>query len=166
MNVCTFLKRKDFNKGVSRLAKYNLTYDILIYPQHLPNAIELVSNHPEQVFVLDHIAKPNIREKKMTFWQHGIDHLASYENVYCKISGLVTEANWKQWKEDDFERYLDIVCNSFGVDRVLFGSDWPVCLVAAEYGEVFQIINNYVSDFSEEEQSKILGGNAIKAYSL
>src|SRR5580693_1829267 len=125
-----FLMRSDFTRGISRLREFGFTYDILIYPKQLPAAIELAEKFPEQTFVLDHIAKPLIKTKEITAWANKIRRLATAPNVWCKLSGLITEADWKQWKADDFKPYLDIVFETFGCDRLMFGSDWPVCLLA------------------------------------
>ncbi len=161
-----FVLNRDFQYGISRLEKFNLTYDILVYPNQLSNTILFVSNFPNQTFILNHIGKPNIKNKELDTWKEHIIHLSTFKNVYCKISGLVTEAHWSQWEYDEFIPYLDVVFNSFGTDRILFGSDWPVCLLAAKYEDVFQIINNYISSFSEKDKYKIYGENAIKIYSL
>jgi L-fuconolactonase len=161
-----FLAREDFVKGVAQLRAFGFTYDILIYPRQLPAAIELVTKLPEQRFVVDHLGKPDIKSGKISPWAAQMKEIAQNENVFCKISGLVTEAGWKQWKADDFKPYLDVVFNAFGVDRLMFGSDWPVCLLAGTYSQVKQLIHNYLKGFSQTDQDKIFGGNALRFYGL
>ncbi len=161
-----FMLRRDFLNGMSLLNKYNFTYDILVFPDQLKFAVEMVAKFPEQKFVLDHIAKPCIKDKVLTDWDVNIKALGKFDNVYCKISGMVTEANWNNWQAQEFDPYLDVVVNAFGTDRIMFGSDWPVCKVAATYEEVYGIVENYFSAYSESEKGKILGENAIMFYSL
>ena len=161
-----FILRNNFLKGIALLNKFGLTYDILVFPRHLPNTIQFVSRFPDQVFVLDHIAKPYIRDKKISPWKEDIEILARFKNVYCKLSGIVTEANVKNWKQEDLIPYLDIVFTAFGPDRLMIGSDWPVCLVAADYSQVKGIIENYTKQFSATEHQDIFGGNAIEFYNL
>jgi L-fuconolactonase len=162
----SFMLQPDFLNGISLLAKFGFTYDILIYPKHLTAALKLVEKFPEQRFVIDHIAKPNIREGLIKEWKMGMQAIAKHENVSCKISGMVTEADWKKWSADELAPYLDAVTASFGADRLLYGSDWPVCLVAASYQEMITPVRNYFSEFSETEQEKIFGLNAISFYHL
>jgi len=161
-----FLVRPDFTRGVSRLRDYGFTYDILVLPRQLSAAIELVAMFPEQPFVIDHLGKPDVRTRTSTRWPANIKKLASYPNVYCKLTGLVTEADWYRWKGADFAPYLDAVFEAFGADRLLFGSDWPVCLVAATYGQVRQSIAEYVEKNAPGEKAKIFGGNAERFYGL
>jgi L-fuconolactonase len=161
-----FLVQADFVRGVRQLARFELTYDILIYPRQLPAAIELVAKLPEQKFVVDHLAKPEIRAKKIEPWAALIRELAVNPNVYCKLSGMVTEADWKKWKREDFEPYLDVVFDAFGADRLMFGSDWPVCLVAATYSQVKNIVESYVNRHESNAKANILGGNAVRVYGL
>jgi L-fuconolactonase len=161
-----FLRGVAFSKGISALTKFNFTYDILIYPHQIQDAIGLVSKHPDQKFVIDHLAKPVIREKEFTHWASQMKELASFKNVFCKISGMVTEAVWGQWTNDDFRPYLDFVMNHFGTARVMYGSDWPVCLVAATYEKQLSIVNEYLQSFSDSEKHKIMGENAIRFYNL
>jgi L-fuconolactonase len=141
-------------------------YDILIYPRQLPAAIELVSKFPEQQFVIDHLAKPELETKNNEFWATHIRRIAQSPNVYCKLSGLVTEAGWRNWKLADFTPYLDVVLDAFGPDRLMFGSDWPVCLLAASYGQVKRIVEDYVRGCTAEQKESIFGGNAIRFYGL
>jgi L-fuconolactonase len=161
-----FLARRDFVRGVSRLQEFGFTYDVLIYPKQLPAAIELVACLPEQRFVIDHLAKPEIRTSNSASWSAHIKAIAGNPNVYCKLSGLVTEADWHCWKPEDFKFYLEIVFEAFGPERLMFGSDWPVCLVAASYPQVKHLIEDYVDRYSSKEKEKIFGSNAIRFYGL
>ncbi|MDG2396655.1 MAG: amidohydrolase family protein [Flavobacteriaceae bacterium] len=161
-----FLLNPEFQNGISKLSKFDLTYDLLIYPKQLYPAIELVKKFPNQTFILDHIAKPNISKKINQKWIDNIKSLSNYQNVYCKISGMVTETEDYKWKIDNFNPFLDIIVNSFGVDRLLFGSDWPVCLLAGKYKDILNIVTNYFKKYSERDQKKILGENAIKVYNI
>ena len=161
-----FLLRADFCNGIAQLEKYNFTYDLLILPKHLSVAAEFVIRFPKQKFVIDHLAKPNFKEANFTNWENGIRELATYKNVFCKLSGMVTEADWENWKAEDFNYCLDVLVGNFGIERLMFGSDWPVSLLAASYEQSSAIVKNYFSKFSEEEQHKIWGGNAIKFYNL
>lgn len=161
-----FLLQKKVLRGISHLNKYNLTYDILVYAQQLPAAIELARLFPSQKFVLDHIGKPKISEGVSNHWKIHIEQLAALPNVYCKLSGMVTETAHFSWKSEEFNPFLEIVLSAFGVDRVLYGSDWPVCLLAASYMEQLAIINNYIATLSKDEQAKIMGSNAVSFYNL
>jgi L-fuconolactonase len=161
-----YMLQPAFQKGIATLGKYGYTYDILIFPQHLPFANQLVGNFPNQQFVVDHLAKPHIRDKKISGWQKDIEVLAKHENVSCKISGMLTEADWGNWKVDDFTPYLDIIFNAFGPARVMFGSDWPVCLLAGGYQGTMQVTQNYIAKLSATEQEQFWGGNAISFYGL
>ena len=155
-----------FMHGISKLQRFGFTYDILIFPDQLQYVPELVQAFPNQKFVIDHIAKPTIKEQKIPDWKKDIQALAGYENLYCKISGMVTEANWKDWEQKDFTPYLDTVVETFGTNRIMFGSDWPVCLVAASYQQMLAIVTNYFSSFTANEQTKFFGLNAIEFYNL
>ncbi len=155
-----------FQNGISKLAEFNLTYDILVFPTQLEAAIELVNKFPNQKFIVDHMAKPYIKDGKIDSWKAAIQELSKAPNVYCKISGMVTEADLKNWRPSGFAPYLDVIFNAFGIDRITYGSDWPVCLLAAEYGQQLNIVQDYIEGFSEEDKEKIMGGNAIKFYSL
>jgi len=161
-----FLRGEEFSKGIGALKNFNFTYDILIYPHQLQDAIWLVQQHPDQKFVVDHLAKPVIREKEFTLWSSQMNTLASFNNVSCKLSGLVTEAVWNRWTKDDFRPYLDFIMNHFGTARVMYGSDWPVCLVAASYEEQLTIVEDYLQSFSTSEKHQIMGENAIRFYNL
>jgi L-fuconolactonase len=138
----------------------------LIYPRHLDAACELVSRFPQQRFVLDHIAKPPIRAGVLSPWREGIWRLAEYPHVYCKISGMVTEADWEAWQPEDLRPYLDVVFEVFGTQRIMIGSDWPVCTVAASYGQVIELFYDYVTQFPVPEQADVCGGNAQRFYRL
>jgi L-fuconolactonase len=161
-----FLARENFVKGVAQLRAFGFTYDILIYPKQLPAAIELVARLPEQRFVVDHLAKPEIKSGKTAPWAAQMKEIAQNKNVFCKLSGMVTEADWKHSKADDFKPYLNVVFGAFGADRLMFGSDWPVCLLAATYRQVKQLIEEYVNGFSQSDKEKIFGGNAARFYEL
>lgn len=161
-----FLLSTKFMYGISLLHKYNFTYDILIYPRHLPYAKKLVACFPQQRFVIDHIAKPNIRRHDMPQWKKHINEIAANDNVYCKVSGMVTEAGWHSHTYLNFVPYLDVIVEAFGIDRIMFGSDWPVCLLSATYKEVLGIVQQYFSTFSTVEQQLFFGGNAISFYHL
>lgn len=159
-----FLAREDFLHGIASLRQFGFTYDVLIYPKQLPAALELVAQFPEQPFVIDHLAKPEIKNKNRAGWSVLMQQIAAYPNVHCKLSGMVTEADWKNWKKEDFRPYLDVVFDAFGPDRLMFGSDWPVCLLAASYQQVAEIIDDYVQDCAAEIKDKIFGGNAAQFY--
>ncbi len=161
-----FMLRAEFMRGISRLQEFGFTYDILIYPRQLPAAIELVERFPRQRFVVDHLAKPEIKVKNIEAWAAQIRRIAGNTNVYCKVSGLVTEADWHSWTLSDFDPYLDVVFESFGEDRLMFGSDWPVCLLAASYGQMKQIVENYVDRNALAAKDKIFGENATRFYDL
>ncbi len=161
-----FLLRNDFLRGMALLSKYNLTYDILIFPRHLRVAEKFVSKFPNQKFVLDHIAKPDIEHQMISPWKEDIRNLARHRNVWCKLSGMVTEANWKTWKQEDFSPYLDVVFHSFGTDRLMIGSDWPVCTLAGSYAMVMAIVEKYLENFDEHAVQRILSQNAINFYGL
>jgi L-fuconolactonase len=161
-----FLLGANFLRGVSQLERFGFTYDILIYARQLPAAVAFVEKFPAQRFVLDHMAKPDIRSGEIKKWEEGIRALAAHPMVCCKVSGLVTEADWQNWHESDFRPYLDVVFDAFGVDRVMFGSDWPVCLLAASYSRVVSLVRSYMSGFSAADNHRIFFGNAVRFYSL
>lgn len=155
-----FLMRPDFLRGISALEEFDLAYDILIYARHLPVAAEFVERFPRQRFVLDHMAKPPIKSGSIEEWSRGIRGLAAFPNVFCKVSGLVTEADWANWKVEEIVPYLDVVFDAFGANRLMMGSDWPVCLVAASYERTLSVTTNYIDRYSAESRAGILGGNA------
>ena len=161
-----FMLGDTFQRGISFLANFNFTYDVLIFPKQLWAAIQMVENFPEQNFVLDHIAKPDIKNGVMEPWASEIKEIAKNENLYCKVSGIITEADHQNWNRDEIYPYLDVIFEAFGTDRLLYGSDWPVCLLAGSYEQVYQLIEKYVADFSEQEKAKIFGDNSAKIYGL
>ena len=161
-----FMLRPEFIRGISKVQSFDLRYDILIFPRQLPAAIELVKQFPEQPFVLDHIAKPLIKVGTLMPWEAQIRELAQFENLTCKVSGMVTEAEWEQWVPGDFRPYLDVVFEAFGEDRLMYGSDWPVCRLGGEYGRIYRLAEEYVSQFSAEAQAKFFGGVASAFYGL
>jgi L-fuconolactonase len=161
-----FLLRPDFNAGIALLKQYRLVYDILIFECQLPAAISFVDRHPAQVFVLDHIAKPRIREHALEPWRAYIRELARRENVFCKLSGMVTEADWVHWSPQDLQPYFDVVLEAFGPKRLMAGSDWPVCLLATTHENWFSTLREFISPLSVAEQDMIFGGVATHVYSL
>ena len=161
-----FLLQPDFLRGISMLEEFDLAYDILIYTKHLSVAAEFVERFPRQRFVLDHLAKPPIKSGNIDFWAQGIQRLAAFPNVLCKLSGLVTEADWKHWKPEHIIPFLDVAFESFGADRLMIGSDWPVCLVAAPYTQAVEVVTNYLLQKKPDVQERILGGNARRFWRL
>ena len=155
-----------FMRGISKLEQHGFTYDILIFEDQLQHIPSLVTSFPNQPFVIDHIAKPGIKKGSFTGWKSAMTTVATYDNVYCKISGMVTEADWQHWTKEDFYPYLDVLVQTFGIHRIMFGSDWPVCLVAASYERMLAIVQDYFAAFSQHEQSLFFGGNATKFYKL
>jgi L-fuconolactonase len=162
----SLMLRPAFKRGISLLRKYGFTYDILIFPDQLKFAKELVEEFPYQKFVIDHIAKPSIKTKEDGSWHEDIRAIAKHENVYCKISGMVTEADWHHWEKEDFHPYMDTVVDAFGTNRIMYGSDWPVCQVAATYTDMLTIVQEYFSKFSADEQAAFFGGNACTFYNI
>lgn len=161
-----FMRGQDFSKGIGVLKQFNFTYDVLIYPHQLSDAIWLISQHPDQKFVVDHLAKPDIRQREFNNWSMAMKELASHSNVYCKLSGMVTEAHWEHWTNEDLRPYLDFILDHFGTDRVMYGSDWPVCLLAASYPKQLNILQEYLLTFTAAELNKIMGANAMRFYNL
>lgn len=161
-----FMLQPDFIRGISLLSKFDFTYDILVFPRHLTAVKTLVAMFPTQRFVIDHIAKPDIKNGKLDEWATDIRALAVYPNVYCKISGMVTEADWKHWQTTELYPYLSVVTEAFGIQRLLYGSDWPVCLVAASYAEMMQPVKDFFHPYTKEEQAAVFGENAIHFYHL
>lgn len=161
-----FLLKPDFLRGIAALEEFGLAYDILIYARHLPVAIEFVQKFPRQQFVLDHLAKPPIKSGAIDAWAHDIRQLAAFPNVYCKLSGLVTEADWQRWTPELIRPYLDVAFECFGPDRLMIGSDWPVCLVAASYARVVELVKAYISDRSPQSLAGVFGNNAARFYRL
>lgn len=161
-----FLARENFRRGVRALKAFNYTYDILIFHHQLQPALDFVRAFPDQPFVVDHCAKPDIRHKNIDEWKKHMQEMASFPNVCCKLSGLFTEANWKEWSAGDFYPYLDVVFEAFGVDRLLFGSDWPVMLLSGIYVQWKSLLEKYMENFQPEDREKVFGGNAIQFYNL
>jgi L-fuconolactonase len=161
-----YLLRDDVVRGIGYLCQFGFTFDLLIYPKQMPAALELMELLPEQRFVIDHIAKPPIRAKEIAFWTNHIRVMASNPLAYCKVSGLITEADWHSWRPDQLKPYLDVVLEAFGTDRLLFGSDWPVCLLAGTYQRVKDLVVDYMRSLPASEQEKVLGGNAERFYGL
>ncbi len=160
-----FMLRPQFLAGLGALREFDLTYDLLIFPQHLPIAIDVVGRFPEQPFVLDHLAKPVIRRHLLAPWKDHLRELARHPHVYCKLSGLVTEAG-PAWQRSDFRPYLDAAVEAFGEDRLMFGSDWPVCLLASDYAQVHELIHDYIGDWPAEARRKVWGENARRFYGV
>jgi L-fuconolactonase len=161
-----FMLRPKFLRGINRLRGFELAYDILIYARQLPAAAQLVKRFPNQRFVVDHIAKPQIASGQLSPWREHLRQLAQHPNVFCKLSGMVTEAQWKNWKRQDLMPYLDTVFAAFGPSRIMYGSDWPVCLLAASYQQVYDVAVSYCSRLSPSEQQLVFGGTAANFYRL
>jgi L-fuconolactonase len=161
-----FILREEFNRGIRAIAGTKLVYDLLIYEKHLPATIKFVDHHPNQVFVLDHVGKPRIKDRLLEPWRSRLVELAKRENVYCKLSGMVTEADWKNWTQDDLRPYAELALSAFGAERLMFGSDWPVCLVASGYKRWFRTVQQLLGNLSGAEKDLVLGGVAAKVYSL
>lgn len=161
-----YMLRDDFNNGVALLHKLGLRYDILIFERQLPQAIEFVDRHPNQVFVLDHVAKPRIREGVVSPWRQRMLELGKRGNVYCKISGMVTEADHRAWTAQELEPYMQTALEAFGANRLMIGSDWPVCLLACDYGRWMQVVGEFVARLSPAEQIRLKSQTAIEAYIL
>lgn len=161
-----FVLRNDFNRGISELQKFSLAYDILIFERHLPQTIRFVDAHPNQVFILDHLAKPRVRDALFEPWNRNLRELARRPNIYCKISGLVTEADYTAWTAAQLQPYWEAALEAFGPRRLMFGSDWPVCNVAGGYARWHQLVTGWVARLSPDEQASVLGGTAMEAYRL
>ncbi|MGB2633705.1 MAG: amidohydrolase family protein [Candidatus Acidiferrum sp.] len=161
-----FLLRPDFLRGISLLEEFDLAYDILIYPKHLPSTVEFVRRFPRQRVVLDHLAKPPIKSGAIDGWARGIRELASFPNVYAKLSGLVTEADWGAWTPEDIWPCLDVAFECFGSGRLMIGSDWPVCLCAASYERAINVVKQYLDKCDAKEREAVLGGNAASFWRL
>jgi len=159
-----FMLGKDFQRGIAKLPAHGLTYDILIYPKQLEAAIRLAENFPLQPFVLDHIAKPPIKAGTIEPWKSQVRRLAKLPNVWCKVSGMLTEADHQAWKAEQFRPYLDTVFEAFGPSRLMYGSDWPVCLFAGSYEQAFRLVDDYARGLTEAERAGLFGGNCRKFY--
>jgi L-fuconolactonase len=161
-----YILREDFNRGIDALLGTDLVFDILVYERHLPQTIEFVRRHPQQTFVLDHLAKPKVREREMEPWRDQLKRLADFGNVACKCSGLATEADWASWSVEDVQPYLDAALDAFGAERLMAGSDWPVCLVATEYSRWWSTLKEWSQQMSETQREQFLGGTAQRIYRL
>lgn len=161
-----YMLRADFNRGIALLKDRNLVYDILIFERHLPQTIEFVDRHPRQLFVLDHIAKPRIKEGVLSPWKESLRELARRQNVYCKVSGMATEADWKNWNAGQLKPYFDVVLSAFGAYRLMFGSDWPVLTLAGDYNRWVNTFRSFIAELSPEEQESICSRTAKTVYSL
>ena len=161
-----FLLRPNFSRGISLLEKHNFTYDILVFPHQLGSVLEFVKKFPHQKFVIDHIAKPYIKDGYFEGWATMMTAIGKHENVSCKMSGMVTEADFNIWTPEQIHPYMDTVLEAFGSKRILFGSDWPVCLVAGNYSKIKKLTTDFISQLSQIEQNSIMGNNAIEFYNL
>jgi L-fuconolactonase len=161
-----FLTNKDFHAGLKQLHAYGFTYDVLIYHNQLPAAIRFTEKFPDQDFILDHIAKPDIKRGEWKKWRDDIRELSRNPKMYCKISGMVTEADWQRWNYENMRPYLETVAEYFGTDRICFGSDWPVCLVAAKYSDVLKIVTTFLEEIPASEREQVLSGNITRFYKL
>lgn len=161
-----FVLREDFNQGIAALHVLGLTYDLLIFEDHLPQTINFVDRHPDQIFILDHIAKPRICDASIAAWRSNLFKLARRPNVYCKLSGIVTEAKWDRWTPQSIAPYIDTVLEAFGSRRLMFGSDWPIVTLASTYGQWVNTVRSAIAQLSTSEQQAILWRSATEAYSL
>ena len=161
-----YMLRPDFLRGVGLLRDFDLAYDILVFERHLPQTIQFVDRFPDQVFVLDHIAKPRIRDGELSPWRERIVELARRENVYCKLSGMVTESAWNGWTPAQLKPYFDTVLQAFGTRRLMFGSDWPVMTLASSYRTWVETVGNWVLPLSETERVDLWESTAVRAYGL
>ncbi|NOT76485.1 MAG: amidohydrolase family protein [Cyclobacteriaceae bacterium] len=161
-----FMMDQNFMNGIQYLEQYNFTYDIVIHAEQLAATLAFVKKFPNQSFVIDHLAKPHIRQQQLKSWKQDLQQIAMHENVYCKVSGLTTEADWKNWKVTDFKPYLETVLEAFGPKRLMYGSDWPVCLLAAEYEDQLAIVKQFIEPLSPSEKKLIMGDNAVRFYHL
>ncbi len=161
-----YILREDFNRGIKLLQGFGLRYDLLIFERHIPQTIQFVDRHPNQIFILNHIAKPRIRQGVISPWKENLTELGRRENVFCKLSGLVTEASWQSWTEADLDPYLQVVLTAFGAKRVMFGSDWPVLLLGSSYKRWVDTVRRGISHLSEYEQERIVGKTAVEVYRL
>ena len=159
-----FMLGKDFQRGIAKLAAFGLTYDILIYPKQLPAAIRLAENFPDQPFVLDHIAKPPIKDGTLEPWKSQLRRLAKLPTVHCKVSGMLTEADHRHWQAEQFRPYFDTVFEAFGPARLMYGSDWPVCLFAGSYEQAFRLVDDYARGLTEAERAGLFGDNGARFY--
>jgi len=162
----SYMLRDDFNRGIGLLKDYGLRYDLLIFESHLPQTIAFVDRHPNQIFIVDHIAKPRIRDRSLSPWKEELRELAQRSNVYCKVSGMVTEAKWDSWTAEELTPYFETVFEAFTPRRTMFGSDWPVMTLASTYCAWVDLLKQAICRFSPEEQERVLAGTAVEAYEL
>jgi L-fuconolactonase len=161
-----YMLRDDFNRGIGLLKHYGLRYDLLVFESHLPQTIEFVDRHPNQIFIVDHIAKPQIRDRALSPWKRELNELAQRSNVYCKVSGMVTEAKWDSWTAEELTPYFETVFEAFTPRRTMFGSDWPVITLASKYCSWVELVKRVICKFSPDEQERVLAGTAVEAYEL
>ena len=161
-----FMLRSEFRQGIALLEAYELSYDLLLFPNHLEGAVKLLEEFPRQRFVLDHLGKPLIKAGILEPWKSDLARLAAKPNVWCKLSGMVTEADHELWQYEDLLPYMEVVMNAFGPERILLGSDWPVCRLAGEYSEVLNVVHEFIKSLKNSDQEKILYQNAIDCYKL
>ena len=161
-----FMLRPEFKTGLVYAGAYGLCYDLLLFPRHLRRAVKLVNSLPRQRFILDHLGKPPIQKGELEPWKADINKLATYPNVWCKLSGMVTEADWNRWTPDDLKPYMEIILEAFGPDRIMIGSDWPVCTLAGAYSKVMKIVPDFIKSLNQADQARILYKNAIDCYQL
>jgi L-fuconolactonase len=161
-----FMLRDDFNRGITALKQFDLGYDILIFEKHLPQTIQFVDRHPDQIFILDHVAKPRIRDRVLAPWQANIRELALRPNVYCKLSGMVTEADWKTWSDEGVSLYFETVLEAFNPKRLMFGSDWPLVTLASSYQRWLGTVRAAIAQLSTDERDWIIAKTAVEAYRL
>lgn len=161
-----YLSNTNFIKNLNSLKEFNYTYDLLVYHHQLPSLLKLIDKVPENKLILDHIGKPNIKEKKFSKWKENIFELAKHPGIYCKLSGMITEANYSTWIYDDIVPYMDVVGEAFGTDRICFGSDWPVCLVAGQYDKMIGVVEKWASQLNSKTQEQIFGLNTCTFYNI
>jgi len=161
-----FLLRPAFCRGISLLEDLELAYDILIYPKHLAVAADFISRFTRQRFVIDHLAKPDVRSGELREWERGLRRLAEVPQVFCKLSGLVTEADWQRWTPQQLRPCLDVAFDCFGANRLMAGSDWPVCTVAADYTRAMSVVSDYLIGRPPAERDAVMGGNAQRFWNL
>lgn len=161
-----FMLQSNFIEGLKALKPFEFTYDILVYHKQLPEVIQLLEQLPDQKFIIDHCGKPAIGNEDIKKWEHNLQTIAQHQNVYCKVSGLATEATWHKWAKEDLVPYLDVAIDSFGLERVVFGSDWPVVYTSASYGKWFNVIREYMQQFDKDQQNNFFSENARRFYNL
>lgn len=161
-----WLLREDVRRGLAAVAAAGLAYDLVVLPHQLSACVQAAERHPELTFVLDHLGKPPIASGALEPWATAVRALAALPNTTCKLSGMVTEADWKSWQPSDLAPYADTVLDAFGPSRLMFGSDWPVCVLAASYAEVAQTAGQLTEKLSEGEREEIFGSTATRVYRL